>query len=325
MACQSSSRAAQSNIKLQSQLEKTWKKLHDAGTGFRYSLHIERERLIKGQFDFLLQLNRQRLTKRRQPQNFQLEAQFDSTKFNFNQVDSSEILFELAFPTSTSILINNSPVTLYHSLVVPEREDQRPQLLTPSGIRVAFELLLRIPDRRYRVGYNSPGALASVNHLHLHLLPIHRDLYVQHTELLPVAGVPLLYRLPDEVPAQGYCLTMHDPTRDLEPVCDGLYTLLKTLLKYRMAHNIFFTWTHIDKSVNRGAIRVIVYPRVSQCTNKTACSFNVAFLELSGFISVGTTYDFDYLTQDTIIQALREAQGDVYSALQNDFPNNSHS
>lgn len=32
--------------------------------------------------------------------------------------------------------------------------------------------------RSFRIGYNSPGALASVNHLHLHLLYIERKLYL---------------------------------------------------------------------------------------------------------------------------------------------------
>lgn len=86
---------------------------------------------------------------------------------------------ELVAPSPTTMLINNSPVTVYHSLVVPDRAGQHSQLLTSGGVRVAFELLLRLPDRRYRIGYNSPGAQASVNHLHLHLLRIDTALYVQ--------------------------------------------------------------------------------------------------------------------------------------------------
>uniref|UniRef100_A0A182RL70 GDP-D-glucose phosphorylase 1 n=1 Tax=Anopheles funestus TaxID=62324 RepID=A0A182RL70_ANOFN len=302
---------------LQRLLETTWSERHDAGVGFRYHLNIERERVADGKFGFLILLNRERLTERRQPHAFLLDAPFDASRFNFNRVDPAEIQLELFCPFPTTVLINNSPVTVYHSLVVPNRQGSHSQLLTPEGIRVAFQLLLRLPDRRYRIGYNSPGAQASVNHLHLHLLRIDTDLYVQRTELIAVRGMPLLYRLPDHVPAQGYCFVLRDPARDLERVCSGLQKLIDTLLDRKMAHNLFWTWDHLQHGIE---IRAFVFPRSKQCVNKVACSFNAAFLELCGFVSVGEVNDYEQLTEATIVQALREAQGDVYGALGDRFP-----
>uniref|UniRef100_A0A182W497 GDP-D-glucose phosphorylase 1 n=1 Tax=Anopheles minimus TaxID=112268 RepID=A0A182W497_9DIPT len=302
---------------LQRLLETAWSERHDAGVGFRYHLNIERERVADGRFGFLILLNRQRLTERRQPYAFLLDAPFDASRFNFTRIDPAEIQLELLCPFPTTVLINNSPVTVYHSLLVPDLQGSHSQLLTSEGIRVPFELLLRLPDRRYRIGYNSPGAQASVNHLHLHLLRIDTDLYVQRTKLLPVRGMPLLYRLQDGLPAKGYCFVVRDPTRDLDPVCTALQKLIETLLERKMAHNLFWTWNDLHEGVE---IRAFVFPRSQQCANKVAISFNAAFLELCGFVSVGEVTDFERLTEDTIIQALRDAQGDVYGALGDLYP-----
>lgn len=43
----------------------------------------------------------------------------------------------------------------------------------------AIQLLHNLNDKHFRIGYNSPGALASVNHLHLHLLYIEEHLFVE--------------------------------------------------------------------------------------------------------------------------------------------------
>uniref|UniRef100_A0A182QEC1 GDP-D-glucose phosphorylase 1 n=1 Tax=Anopheles farauti TaxID=69004 RepID=A0A182QEC1_9DIPT len=305
-------KSPRSDPELQRLLETTWTDRHDTGVGFRYRLNIERERVAPGSFHFLILLNRKRLTERRQPEAFQLDAAYDPDRFNFTRVDPAEVQHELVRPIPTSILINNSPVTLFHSLVVPNRARQCSQLLTPDGVRIAFELLLRLPDRRYRIGYNSPGAQASVNHLHLHLLRIDEDLYVQRAELIAMKNSPYLHRLPDHLPARGYCLVVRDPNRELDRVCGELLRLLETLVQRQMAHNLFWTWTHLAGAAE---LRVFVFPRVRQCVNKLACSFNAAFLELAGFVSVGTVADYEQLTEATIVRALRDAQGDVYGAL----------
>ncbi|XP_058063157.1 GDP-D-glucose phosphorylase 1 [Anopheles bellator] len=308
---------------LQRLLESAWTERHDTGTGFRYRVNIERERIAPGRFGFLLQLNRSRLSDRRQPQQFAQHAPFDASKFNFNWVAPGEILLELAVTAGAgsgdrvpvTLLINNSPLSVFHSLVVPERTQQRAQSLTPSAVRVALELLYRLPDRRYRLAYNSPGALASVNHLHLHLVRIEHELYVQRAPLVPVDKSQLLYRLADGLPAQGFCYELRNPNRDTAIVFRGLNELLATLARRQMAHNLFFTWTHLSREADDACIRVLVYPRVQPCANKRACSFNAAALELSGYVSVGDPVDYERLTEDSIRGALYDAQGDVYGAL----------
>lgn len=51
--------------------------------------------------------------------------------------------------------------------------------MTREGLELACKIMRVIDDRTARIGYNSPGALASVNHLHLHLLYVEKNLYVE--------------------------------------------------------------------------------------------------------------------------------------------------
>ncbi|XP_049542662.1 GDP-D-glucose phosphorylase 1 [Anopheles darlingi] len=319
---------------LQQRLESAWTERHAAGIGFRYRLNIEKQRIVPGHFQFLLQLNRDRLTQRRQPQQISLDAPFDESIFNFTKVHNDEVLLELQ-PASEDIghcellrrvpvtlLINNSPLSIYHSLVVPERHKCCPQRLTPGAIRMALELLYRLPDRRYRLSYNSPGALASVNHQHLHLVRVDHELYVQRAPLIPVGNDDRLTRLTDDSPVQGYCYELYNAQRDLEPVCRGLHELVNLLARRQMPYNLFFTWTEPTKPA-AGTVRVLVYPRLTPCVNKSACSFNAAALEMSGYVSVGDAADYEQLDEGKIRVALQEAQGDVYGALQPEFASNS--
>ncbi|XP_050099578.1 GDP-D-glucose phosphorylase 1 isoform X2 [Anopheles aquasalis] len=319
---------------LQRRLESAWMERHEAGIGFRYRLNIEKQRIAQGHLQFLIQLNRDRLTQRREPQQISQNAPFDESIFNFTKVHVCEVLLELK-PASedtqqhellrrvpVTLLINNSPLSMYHSLVVPERQRCWPQTLTPSAVRMAVELLYRLPDRRYRLSYNSPGALASVNHQHLHLVRVDHELYVQRASLIPVGIDDRLTSLADDSPVQGYCYELYNAKQDLEPVCRGLHDLLNLLARRQMPFNVFWTWVDPTNS-GAGTIRVLVYPRLQPCDNKSACSFNAAALEMSGFVSVGDLADYEQLNEDSIRAALQEAQGDVYGALQSEFPRNS--
>jgi GDP-D-glucose phosphorylase len=101
-------------------------------------------------------------------------------EFNFNKIDEREILLVKEINgTSVLFLINNSPLTKYHLLIVPEVKENHPQVMTLKCLELAFEIMKSTDDKAIRLGYNSPGALASVNHLHLHMLHVDRELYVE--------------------------------------------------------------------------------------------------------------------------------------------------
>lgn len=140
-------------------------------------------------FDLNFQLNTERTTMRRPPQNItSLLPEYDETKFNFNKVKPDENLFECVDRIQPaqepelimSFLINNSPLTPQHSLICPNLAENRPQVLTKEAIRCACNILLGFADKNYHIGFNSPGAFASVNHLHMHLLYIETPLSIQN-------------------------------------------------------------------------------------------------------------------------------------------------
>lgn len=76
-------------------------------------------------------------------------------------------------------LINNSPLTRYHLLIVPEVTENCPQIMTRQCLELAVNIMNSTDDKSIRLGYNSPGALASVNHLHLHLISLQQELFVE--------------------------------------------------------------------------------------------------------------------------------------------------
>jgi GDP-D-glucose phosphorylase len=119
--------------------------------------------------------------KRRQPEKFEsITPSFNENKFNFNKIDEREILMVKEINGSPVLfLINNSPLTKYHLLMVPEVTANQPQVMTLPCLELGLEVMRNCSDKAIRIGYNSPGALASVNHLHLHLLHVERELYVE--------------------------------------------------------------------------------------------------------------------------------------------------
>lgn len=78
-----------------------------------------------------------------------------------------------------TFLVNNSPITKYHSLICPRLTDNLSQIITKDCIAFAIDLITGLNDRSYRIGYNSLGAFSSVNHLHMHLIHVPEKMYVE--------------------------------------------------------------------------------------------------------------------------------------------------
>lgn len=52
--------------------------------------------------------------------------------------------------------------------------------MTKDCIEIALNIMSATDDKSVRIGYNSPGALASVNHLHIHLVHVEHELYIEN-------------------------------------------------------------------------------------------------------------------------------------------------
>ncbi|XP_058829737.1 GDP-D-glucose phosphorylase 1 [Topomyia yanbarensis] len=299
---------------LQQILESRWSKLHNQpapDTIFRYQLTIERERVTTdGEFNFLLQLNRKRTTDRRKPEiTAGLQPPFDPNRFNFNRANPREVLLEVRIDdTLLTVLVNVSPLSHYHSLLVPDRERNLPQVLTAGSLNAVIRFMLSLEDRDYRIGYNSSGAMASVNHLHFHLVHVCQKLYVEDAPLTKIGSH--LYRL-DNQPAKAYCFVLEDQSTETGTFITRTTRLISTLLSAEIGHNLFLTW-----DAARTTLRVLIYPRLRLCENKQVSPFNVAGFELSGFVTLGEESDYERLDGRKLAEYFREAQGtDLYERL----------
>jgi GDP-L-galactose phosphorylase len=65
-------------------------------------------------------------------------------------------------------MINVSPIEYGHVLLVPRALERLPQQLDAEGLAVgqALALAREVGSSDFRVGYNSLGAFATINHLH---------------------------------------------------------------------------------------------------------------------------------------------------------------
>lgn len=137
----------------------------------------------------LFQLNTERTSLRRKPQVITSVVQpFNENAFNFNKVSECEVLLRCqsqlndeANSTQGTItfLVNNSPITKYHSLICPRLTENLLQVITKESIEFAIDLMTGLNDRCYRIGYNSLGAFSSLNHLHMHLIHVTEKMYVE--------------------------------------------------------------------------------------------------------------------------------------------------
>lgn len=102
-----------------------------------------------------------------------LLLKFSASAFNFNKPFlAKERLWEGEFrKKQLSLYYNKYPFAHYHTLLVPERENQYPQFLELSQHKMMWEFLDSIGAtiKDVGVGYNSRGAYSSVNHLHFQL------------------------------------------------------------------------------------------------------------------------------------------------------------
>jgi len=64
------------------------------------------------------------------------------------------------------VLINISPIEYGHVLLVPRALDKLPQRIRQDALAVALHLAHECANPHFKVGYNSLGAYATINHLH---------------------------------------------------------------------------------------------------------------------------------------------------------------
>uniref|UniRef100_A0AAY4B527 GDP-D-glucose phosphorylase 1 n=1 Tax=Denticeps clupeoides TaxID=299321 RepID=A0AAY4B527_9TELE len=271
---------------------------------FRYELGELETRVLAGPLRLVAQLNVMRGSERRKPQEIlSVRQDFDPKLFNFNHIRPEEVVFDLvreAGPSSEpcKLIINVSPLGFGHCLIVPEPARCLPQILTPAAIRVGVECVFLSADPGFRVGFNSMGAFASVNHLHLHAYYLSHDLAVERAPTEPVApelGLHVLTAFP-----RGFLF--YTEGHDLARVAGEIYRLTSHLVDRNIAHNLFVTHgcPPGTRTSGRAGVRVVVWPRRSCFGAKEEGAFNVALCELAGHLPFKNREDFEASTEQGV-------------------------
>lgn len=292
-----------------------WKERMDRGL-FRYRLGDLPTRIIPGQHGYVAQLNVERATEKRKPQEIlNIQQEFNAKQFNFNKVNPEEIIFEMTKenggngkgqdqPGKMVVLINVSPLGFGHCLFVPDPSLCYPQVLTKFAIQTGIESVLLSSDPGFRVGFNSLGAFASVNHLHLHGYYLDRELRVESKPAEPLLPDKGFYRFPD-FPG-GFLF--YTESEGVEDVSGSIWEVTDFLVSNNIAHNVFLTrgvspcgHTQIKEShQSRNGVRIVVWPRVSCLGAKELSAFNTALCELAGHLPFKNKSDYELATEEDV-------------------------
>ncbi|EYU27365.1 hypothetical protein ABFS82_13G165800 [Erythranthe guttata] len=152
---------------------------------FRYDVTACETKVIPGKYGFIAQLNEGRHLKKR-PTEFRVDKvlqPFDETKFNFTKVGQEEVLFQFEpsennhvqfFPNApidlenspSVVAINVSPIEYGHVLLIPRIFECLPQRIDRESFLLALHMAVEAGNPYFRLGYNSLGAFATINHLH---------------------------------------------------------------------------------------------------------------------------------------------------------------
>ncbi|KAK2842087.1 hypothetical protein Q5P01_012287 [Channa striata] len=320
-----SSPRASSPSKFDTCIQAGWTERMEKGL-FRYHLGDLQTRILPGPCGYVAQLNVQRGIERRKPEEIlSIQQEFSAKQFNFNKINPEEILFEMIKdrevnkgledkgqshrPCRMVVLINVSPLEFGHCLFVPDPLSCFPQILTRFAIQVGIESVFLSSDPGFRVGFNSLGAFASVNHLHLHGYYLNHKLKIESTPAKPLLPEKAFYRLLD-FPA-GFLF--YTESEEVEEVARVICEVTDFLVDGNIAHNLFLTrgcqpldsiQNEKDHCSGKG-VRIALWPRKSCFGAKEESSFNVALCELAGHLPFKNKKDYELSTEKDVVDIIQ--------------------
>lgn len=294
---------------------------------FRYAFSSPESKILPGKYGFLAQLNYNRAHNRRPPQSMSsLKQPYNEEGFNFTKIDPNrELVCNLINRTDEKqlkhcLIINVSPLEKCSSLLVPELNAGRPQLLTETAIQVAFETILLSGSSSLRLGFNSLCAFASVNHQHWHLYYLENvRLYLETAEvqMIPTSGGQCYEML--DYPAPCFAFQMRT-VEDIPTVSKSVYLLIDYLIRNDIAHNVFMTrGESFDPNSTDQVIRVFVWGRESVIGSKDPGAFVIAVCELAGQILIYQEDFFQVVTESDVAQKQKEATKAVFERVKSDL------
>lgn len=287
--------ASGADSKFDQLLKTRWKRAQTLDV-FRY--HVDEgtieSRVIDGRYKFIAQFNRERGALRRKPQaTVSLKMPFQRELFNFTKTKAEELLFEYridAAPEVTTVLINNSPIEFANSLMVPQLHDCLPQVFTEHALFNAITLIALSGNKSFRMGFNSLGAQASVNHLHMHMYYLDFDLAAELLE--PTDGCLLR-----DWPIKGFLFQVEEFTfAKFREVTKKIFAIIDHCFEIQLPHNLFLTRDRTGKRIN-----IFLWPRQAEFGAKDDMELALAFCEFSGFFICKTKHDYENITEQICV------------------------
>ncbi|XP_013784966.2 GDP-D-glucose phosphorylase 1-like [Limulus polyphemus] len=286
---------------------------------FRYHLDKLETKVLPGKYGFVAQLNVKRAQERRKPQDVvDLEMPFNPNLFNFTKVKQHEVLFSLnpnqeAELSSHQVIINVSPLEYCNCLLVPFVNSCLPQVVNESGLQLAVEMLLLSADPSFRVGFNSLGAYASVNHYHFHLYYLSHHLFIEITPVQHLSG--LCYEVVN-YPGKGFVFQLLQNSQ-FTVVLKSVMKVIKYLLDESIAHNILITrGQRLDGKQDEyeiyEAVRIFVWARKSSFGVKNDEAFNPALCELGGHLPIKNERSFQNISEAAVASILDDVCSEAF-------------
>lgn len=290
---------------------------------FRYDVSACSSMVVPGRFGFVAQLNEGRATKKRATE-FTADKvcqPFDGSKFNFTKAYVKEVLFQFepsaveqptiqdTIVTKQSpnlVLINVSPIEYGHVLLVPRVNDCIPQLVDFDTVKLALQFAAEADNPWFRVGYNSLGAFATINHLHFQAYYLAAPMPVELAGTMPLKGWKrkrgdvFVSRLAN-YPVNGFVIDGDNKDELAAVVADACIAMQKT----NVPHNFLVT---------NGGTRVFLWP---QCYAERQANgevpsdvldtgVNPAVWEISGHIVMKNAQDYADLKEEFVVRLLAE-------------------
>ncbi|OVA01732.1 hypothetical protein BVC80_9071g63 [Macleaya cordata] len=295
---------------------------------FRYDVTLCETKVIPGEYGFVAQLNEGRHLKKR-PTEFQVDRvlqPFDQNKFNFTKVGQEEVLFRFEqsadeethfFATSavdsdtkspSVVAINVSPIEYGHVLLIPHVLECLPQRIDHESFLLALHMAREAANPFFRLGYNSLGAFATINHLHFQAYYLSVPFPV---EKAPTRKITMVKGLPDngvtvsqllKYPVRGLVFEGGDTIQDLSDVVSNSCIFLQ---ENNIPYNVL---------ISDCGKRVFLFPQcyaekqalgeVSQELLDT--QVNPAVWEISGHIVLKRKKDYDDASEDYACRLLAE-------------------
>ncbi|NP_001104198.1 GDP-D-glucose phosphorylase 1 isoform X1 [Xenopus laevis] len=205
----------------------------------------------------------------------------------------------------TLVVINVSPLEFGHVLFMPDPSLCLPQILTEDLMLFGLESVLLSAHPGFRVGFNSLGGFASVNHLHLHGFYLDHDLFIESSSSKPLCP-EMNFHLITHFPAPSFLF--YTDGRNLKSTAQNICKVTDFLVAKNIAHNLFITRGSNPDTGNgsegRNGIRVNIWARKPSFGAKEVSAFNVALCELAGHLPVKNQEDFNSITEDSVIDII---------------------